>query len=150
MEKQSCHTLSTAIEEKCHGEIQVILVRVLCPRPTPSRPSLSGHGAELRNQDWPSPVSTPPPELGDQEDCPTLCPTIHFWRPCRTKQAPPKKHPQTSRSRYPKLGTTWVARGKSWGKESELCTVSRSWSSPLGETGSHPFLTPATQTRRCQ
>lgn len=34
MEKQSLHVLSTATEERCHGDLQmIILFRVLGPRP---------------------------------------------------------------------------------------------------------------------
>lgn len=67
-------------------------------------------------------------------------------RPRRTKQAPRKKHPRPLHVDPSDLEQ--AARGRSWDTESGLCTVSGPGPHPWDTTGSHPFLTPATQTQQ--
>lgn len=118
-------------EEKCHSKIYIFLVRVLCPRPTPSQPSLSGHAAEPRNLTCRAPgLAKTGLVLSEQhQDVVTKRPayfTSHnsLRRPRRTKEHPRPLHVDPS-------DLEPAAGGGSWDKESGLCGL-RSWSSPGG------------------
>nr|KAF6343051.1 hypothetical protein mPipKuh1_010770 [Pipistrellus kuhlii] len=147
MEKQELPHAFNYNEEKCHSKIYIFLVRVLCPRPTPCQPSLSGHAAEPRNLTCRAPgLAKTGLVLSEQHQNVVTKRPAYFMshhslrRPRRTKQHPRPRHVDPS-------DLEPAARGRSWGKNQDYA-VSGPGPHPRDKTGSHPFLTPATQNQQ--